>query len=191
MKTLTLSAFALFTVACAPQADSDNDTLTQAEMDQVIDTTLESDLARTADKDALRIHIRKGLVEIQNDMDDADLEIVGMVVGMFENQAQVFKGTGYGEGGQPIYTIDGDFTWAAGPEQVRILEGHYTSTTEGEAGDGIPAGGQYSGEAEDGGFFAQQLALGHAPLLHEGVWINPSPESGQDGIFVGLVGKFD
>ena len=191
MKTLSLSAFALFAFACAPESAPAEDTLTQAEMDQVIDTTLESDLARTGDREALRIHIRKGLIEIQNDMADADLEIVGMVVGMFENQAQIFKGTGYGEAGQPIYTLDGNFAWADGPDQVRILEGHYVSTVEGEAGDGIPGGGEYRGQAEDSEFYAQQTAMGHTPLLHEGVWINPSPGSGEDGIFVGLVGKLD
>ena len=191
MKTLSLSALALFAFACAPESASDNDTLTQSEMDQVIDTTLDSDLARTADSDALRIHIRKGLIEIQNDMADADLEIVGMVVGMFDNHSGVFKGTGYGEAGQPIYTVNGDFTWASGPEQVRILEGHYTSITEGTAGDGIPEGGQYSGEAQDDAFFAQQIATGHAPLLHEGLWIDAGSKSGEDGMFIGLVGKLD
>jgi len=185
MKTLTISTLALLAIACAPEANDEYDQPMSPEMEDMTEAALDNAVARTVEDTKALQDARVMIGQLHDDIIGTGGTVVGSVGGTFDDANQTFKAVGYGTYGQPIYVIEGAYTFAGGPEQVRLLDGIFVSTIDPDSGIIIPNEGDFGGEADDDGYFGMQVAAGFGPLIHEGAWIELDGTT--DGYFFGLV----
>ena len=189
MKTLAISTLAMLSIACAPDANIDHVQAQDTEMAQSLENDLDDALARTNVTSETLQRAKKEFREINIDMNDAGLSVIGMLEGKFDDRNNTFKAVGFNLERKALFTVYGTYTWTEGMVQERVLDGMFIASMDPDADVKVthPEHGVLHGETNEYSYHMIQIAEGFEPLFHEGLWIESSEST--TGHFIGLFSR--